>query len=250
MKRILTVFFILSGYLLSGCENASTPPESKSDLTLVETHYIDVSEPSGITLDRSREYLWVVSDTFRRICKLSLTGERLEIISVSTGDLEGITQTDDDRTLFYLSEAERKIVQIDTSGNELDSLFLTSLMHGDPNNGPEGITYKPSTDQFCVINENSPSILLYVNSTGEVDSTVRLSFAIDYSGICMASEDEFWIVSDRSKTLSRVDASGNELFSFDLPDTGIEGVAYDSLSGTIYLVNDPQEMLYIYSYDN
>ena len=62
---------------------------SQSDLKLIKTVKLTISEPSGITVFNN--HLYIVSDENGTIYKTTLDGKVLQKIKTSYSDLEGIT---------------------------------------------------------------------------------------------------------------------------------------------------------------
>lgn len=215
-------------------------------MRLIGIYSLEVPEPSGLTLNTDGTALYTVSDPpDNRVYRLNLDGKVVETLSYVGNDLEGICFDARDGTLWLVEESLYEIVHLDTSGVELGRYAID--FSGSSGSGFEGITLVD--DRFFVLNEAQPGTLLEIDSLFQVVETNTLSFAIDYSGICMNdSTGELMIVSHESQGLYISDNSGEVLRSANLDIDQAEGVDYNAGSNRLYIVSDSEEKLYVYEF--
>ncbi len=242
------VWFLLSAFFLSGCsiDDANGTEADSSELTEVFSARISVPEPSGLSLHINGKSLWTVSDQTAQVYQISLKGQLLKTLSYRGQDLEGISQSPLDGSLWIVEERKREMVQLDTLGNEL-ARHKVSVEVRDENSGLEGIVANPNNDHLFVLNEKMPALFMNVSS----DATVRYSKTIHYvndcSGIAAEANGAFlWMVSDESRTIVKCDTSGSEIESYRIGVDKAEGIAVSRADSLIYIVSDSKQKLYIY----
>jgi len=230
-------------------ENEPVPDNPYFSSTEIVRYYINVSEPSGLSLSADSSFLWTVCDKSRKVYALDFTGEILNSFYVQDPflDLEGIYADPDGLHLWVVNEVSREIIRCDLEGN---ILFRKRLLSGEDNSGLEGICYNPADSVFYLLKEKYPGLLLTLNSGYDLIKKQSLSFAADYSGMTYSPRyDALWIVSDQSRTLTLFHPDSGMLAEIDLDLDNIEGVAVDEKRGLLFCVSDSQSELYIFSLD-
>jgi uncharacterized protein YjiK len=234
--RTLTITALLA---LMACSSTTNVQPLPMRWELDEQYQLNFPEPSGLTCDKNARVLWSVSDQTGQIYQLSLEGQQLRTLPWKGEDPEGITMVDD--MLFVVEEQSGEIVRIDTSGSEI-SRFLIPNVGAGTNSGLEGIAYNPDSESLLAIREKDPSTWIFLDLFGVEQARQVADFADDYSGVTHAGGSTFWVVSDESKMVFRVDETGNVLESFETRIKKIEGIAV--LNDTLYVVSDSQAELY------
>lgn len=247
---MLTVMF------LSNCvddvskgNDGSTGPK----LSFVASYLIPVSDPSGLVIDMSGDFLWTVSDDpGGHIYKISFSGQLLGVLDTYAGDdLEGITMNPNDGTLWVVEERLRQIVQLTTEGEVLQIIDVP-VEAVNPNDGLEGITWNPNNNHVYVVNEKNPRQFIELDTDFKIVSSVPVNFTgefqlLDMSGLFYDHiRDEIWILSDDSERIVVTDHQLNPLRAFDLGMDKFEGIAVDLNTNRVYLVNDRDNRLYVY----
>ena len=239
---ILSVAFI-------ACNNDKPPMNDdralkETGIKLIDKHKLNVPEPSGLSLSIDGKYLWTVSDDNNTVYKLSLTGDIIKKFVIDVIDLEGITVIDTNR-IAVIAELKRKIILIDTLGNEIFKVRLD--LKGENNSGIEGITYDKNRDHFYVVNEKTPTLLIKLDSELNLINKRNLKIAADLSGLSYDdSTDELWIISDESKLIMICNTEGEVKKKFKINIPQIEGIAVDNRNRLIYIVSDYTETLYVF----
>lgn len=256
MNRLISL--LLTTLFLIGCSSDSENGRSSELLTLISVHPLNIKDPSikdpsGLTLDSSGD-LWTVSDQSGGfVYKITFQGDIIGNLSYRGDDMEGITMNPNDGTLWVAEERLREIVQLDMEGNILKRVDIPVLVVNE-NDGLEGIAIDPVTEHFYIVNEKSPREFIELNKEFEVVRRVPIDFRSnfrldDLSGIFYVSENrEFWIVSDESMRIVVTDFELNPLRSYELGRRKFEGIAVDIRVGRVYLVNDEEDRLYVFSY--
>jgi uncharacterized protein YjiK len=242
--------------------NEPTPGEANrlASLTLIESHTLDVSDPSGLGVDHTGRYLWTVSDDpGGSIYKIDLEGTIVDELRVRGDDMEGITQHPRNRSLFVVEERLREIVQFDTLGNEI-ARYPVDIEVRSQNDGLEGITIDPVTNHIFVANEKNPRVLIELDVLRGIDAQeIRRSSmdlgapedarGFDLSGLFYDETDEvLWLVSDEARAVFVLDRLGRPLAAFDAGQSDLEGIAIIRSKNRIYLVSDELHTMFVYEY--
>lgn len=244
MHSIVLILVLYACGLLA-CGKSGTGDNERRDgpLTLVEEYDVDISEPSGLTIDAAGKRLWTVGDN-ERVYELDLRGQILKVLDYRGRDPEGISYDASDSTLWLVEERRREIVHIDLDGKLLFSRRLE--LEGEANNGLEGIC-RDGDGVLFVLNEKSPGLFIRLKQDRSIDSSEMLEFADDYSGLfCAGQRGVFWIVSDQSEMLYRWDRNSGALKRYELPFSSAEGIAIDAATERIYIVSDRASKLFVF----
>ena len=242
-KLVLIVIVILSNVFFS-CKNEKQISDN-STLILSASYKLNIIEPSGLTLDESSNKLWTVSDENSKIYSISLMGETLDSLTVNGEDLEGVCDSREDNLTVVL-ERTREIVEITKTGKEIKRKAIN--LKGGLNEGLEGIAYNENNDEYFIINEKNPRLLIRLNNEFDELSRDTLKWASDFSGLCYDKvENVLWVISDESKVISKCNLDGSVIqnFKIDLPQ--IEGIAVDVEANKIFIVSDISAYLYVFT---
>jgi len=233
---------------VTACDVNEPPPEiSNPELVLIESIHLNVPEPSGLTLNLDGTALYIVSDPQdNRLYKLSLSGEILDTLSYIGVDLEGVTVDHRDGTLWVVEESLAEMVQIDSSGSELQRVSISGVSDG--SGGLEGITLNSQNNHFYLLKGKSPGVIIELDEFFSEVNYTKIYFAEDYSGVCYDSlNNQLWIVSDQGEKVFQCDLAGNVIEEFSIDVSKAEGIAVDIENNLIYIVSDLNEKLYIYN---
>lgn len=241
----LSVFF--SAFLLLSCAK-----QKESNLILlnpIATYNINIPETSDLCFGSSKEILYTVSDNTAKAYKITTKGKILEELKYIGNDLEGVAYVDN-QFIYVAEERLRRIIKLDLQGNQLNQRDI-AVEKNSENQGLEGISYASFNTHFYIINEMNPGLLIETDRDLNVISSYRLTFADDYSGICVDNDNqELWIVSDLSATVSRCTMKGELIESFRIPVINAEGIAVDTQNNKLYIVSDSKAKLYIFNINN
>ena len=215
----------------------------KAYLELEASYKINVSEPSGLSINDSGTQLYTVSDNTSVVYTLSPTGEVIQTIDFKGSNLEGVS-TYTENKLLLAEESSKKIIVLDMVTGEA-SKHKIKYKNKDKNSGIEGVAFDNNSNTIFIINEKKPGKLIRLRNDFSVLSTHDLNFAADYSGIFYEnSSNQLWIVSDQTKTVNKCNLSGELIESFKIKVAQPEGIAVTD--NHIYVVCDAQAMLYVY----
>jgi uncharacterized protein YjiK len=245
IKKILFLLIITTIPLLLGCSLEETANDSNiGSLKVIDEYYLEVPEPSGLTYDFHSNTLWTVSDPpDNRVYQIDFEGNILATLNYSGDDLEGIEYDPTDSTLWIVEEGEKKLVQINMSGNLLASYNIEVSSGG--NSGLEANCID-SEHNFYLLNEKDPGLFIELYPDFSIKSEIELINCEDYSGMCFdETRDGFWIVSDESQKLFFYSKDNGVGESFNLPFEKAEGVVYISTENRFYIVSDSEQKLYI-----
>ncbi|MCK5591344.1 MAG: SdiA-regulated domain-containing protein, partial [Candidatus Pacebacteria bacterium] len=120
-------------------------------------------------------------------------------------------------------------------------------LKGENNSGIEGITYDKNREEFYVVNEKTPTLLIKLDSELNLINKRNLKIAADLSGLSYDdSTDELWIISDENKLIMICNTEGEVKKKFKINIPQIEGIAVDNRNRLIYIVSDYTETLYVF----
>jgi uncharacterized protein YjiK len=244
-NKIFIIFLI--SILSYSCSKSD---EFKTDIKIlkqIESYSLDIKEPSDLCFGSSTGTLYTVSDNTCKVYKITTTGKIIAELNYTGQDLEGVTFVDN-QNLYIAEERFRQIVKLDLQGNELMRRDIPVEIN-DINSGLEGISYSTFNNHFYILNEKTPGVLIETDQNLNVLDTYTLSFANDYSGICVDNKNnELWIVSDESASVFRCTLKGVVIESYSIAVYNAEGIAVDSENKKIYIVSDSRAKLYIFNY--
>ena len=257
-----------NGFLLP--MNAPTPGEENrlAKLQLRESFELDIEDPSGLGVDHTGNYLWVVSDmSGGSIYKVTKTGRIVEELKVGGHDMESISQHPDNLLLYVAEERRRTIVQYDTLGNKIRSdSVAVDIRHR--NRGLEGLTINPANNHVFVSNKMIPRVLIELDLSKEKGEQQIRFTPIDFGGPSDANgtsddaskglslaglffdceEEVLWVVSDRARAVFVLDHKGRPLAAYDADEYDLEGIAVINKENRIYLASDSNQTLFVFDY--
>ncbi len=248
------------GFLLP--MNQPTPGEANqlAQLNLQEQYTLDIEDPSGLDVDETGDYFWMVSDNpGGSIYKITKTGDIVNVLDVGGEDMEGITQHPNNRLLYVVEERSREIVIFDTSGNEIDR-YKVDVEMTNLNDGLEGITINPENDHIFVVNKRLPRALIEMNVTaGARLDQIRytpMNFGAeeDADGLSLAGlffdnvDGVLWMVSDEARAVFVLDLDGRPLAAYDAFEKDLESIALIRDDNRIYLASDGNHTLFAFEF--
>lgn len=221
----------------------SCDDHKKAHLELEASYKINVSEPSGLSINDSGTELYTVSDKTSVVYTLSPTGEVIQTIDFKGSNLEGVS-TYTENKLLLAEESSKKIIVLDMVTGEA-SKHKIKYKNKDKNSGIEGVAFDDNSNTIFILNEKKPGKLIRLRNDFSVLSTHDLNFAADYSGIFYENfSNQLWIVSDQSKSVNKCTLSGELIKSFKIKVAQPEGIAVTD--NHIYIVCDAKATLYVY----
>jgi uncharacterized protein YjiK len=245
IKYCASLILLVSVLLLhSKCNiNRQEPPE-RHKLLLKNSFTLSVPEPSGLSFTYDKSNLWTVSDQDSTIYLISKKGKTLKSFKVDLEDLEGIAVIDINK-IAVIGERAREIVILDTNGTALQRTKLDLM--GRLNEGIEGICYNVKSNNFFLVNEKRPGLLIITDADFKVKSKTEIKFAKDYSGLSYdLNDNSIWVLSDESKRFFKISEDGTVLNEFQIFIEQPEGLAVDVDNKKVFIVSDKTEKLYEY----
>lgn len=242
LRKILFIFLFS---LVSCSLNEDIQAAGKyTEIEAINSYTLSVPEPSGLSLHTDGKSLWTVSDQTGMVYQISLDGVLLKTLSFRGEDLEGITQSPIDNTLWVVEERLRALVQIDTNGKELSRSEISVEINQD-NCGLEGVVIHPQSGLCYIVNEKQPQLLLRLNAQNQIEKQFALEFSEDCSGITFEENGNYiWLLSDESRLVMKYDLNGNKNAIYSIDIDKAEGIAVNAVDSLIYIVSDSQQELY------
>lgn len=242
----IQVLLLILLIALVSCSCTCQKDDNKQVLNPVASYDIDIPETSDLSFGSSSDILYTVSDNTGKAYKITNKGKVLSALVYTGSDLEGVTMVDN-QYVFVAEERLRRIVKLDLQGNQIGQKDI-SVETNEENQGLEGLAYASFNAHFYIINEINPGLLIETDKDLNQVQSYQLSFADDYSGICVDEiNQELWIVSDLSATVNRCNMQGKLIESFRIPVINAEGIAVDILNNRLYVVSDAKAKLYVFN---
>jgi uncharacterized protein YjiK len=244
MRLFFNLLITIIVFLIFGC--SKDEPVTPADKILQPISEISLSsflsEPSGIVYNSKNNSLFVVSDALKKIFELDLSGNLIRSIDINAGDLEGVTLSLTEDTIFVVEESESKISSFTLTGIKINS--FTKNVATRSSNGLEGITIDNS-GYLYVVNEKSPRYLIKILNEVEV-SRKEIIVVDDLSDICYDPIlDCLWLISDESKKIVKMSKDGILQSEWNIPFNKGEGITFNQ--DKMYIVNDDNSKLYIFN---
>jgi uncharacterized protein YjiK len=213
----------------------------------VATYDLNLPEPSDLCFGLTTDTLYTVSDNSAQVYEINTKGELLSVLPYVGNDLEGICCVNN-KFLYVAEEGLRKITKLDLQGNVIDQKTIP-VEQNDEDNGLEGIAYASFNSHFYILNEKDPGLLMETDTNFNVLNNYPLSFADDYSGICVDNGNKnLWILSDESQTVNKCTMKGEIIESIEIKAKNPEGIAFNPDTKKIYIVSDDKAQLYVFDY--
>ena len=232
---------VLFGVLLLALACGNSIPSSK--IEFVSKTKIVVPETSGLTFYNGS--LFAVSDAKSFLYQMSLVGKLEYKYAVPVNGMEGVAFDEKKKAFVLLSETKRKMTYYSLKDGVGASFKIKGKQNSD-NDGLEGVCFNSKKESLYLLNEAKPKKLLKISSKGKIKKDYDLSFSKDVSGIVYDDVlDVFWILSDASKALYKVDDKGELLQEFPLNIEKPEGIALDN-QRRLYIVSDQTADLFIF----
>jgi len=246
MKIKLLSFALIA--LLCSCDLSESIVGSELQqykIDLIKSVDISVSEPSDLALTKDRKYLYTVSDGTGEIYKLKLNGDLLRTIKLKeTLDLEGICCDPDTNFLWLTEEQNRELLKINLQG---EIVFRKKILDGSDNSGLEGICFGKNNN-LILIKEKNPAWFLELDSAFSIIYQETLEHEPDYAAITWSRKMGKYLMISQQGSKLLFFLPQEELFqSIDLPMNHAEGIAFDEVSNTLYIVDDNEAKLYYFT---
>ncbi|MBA3818362.1 MAG: SdiA-regulated domain-containing protein [Deltaproteobacteria bacterium] len=221
---------------------------SKADGELPKLRQIDrariaVDEPSDLVVAAGR--LYTVSDVHSKIYEVDGDGDVRATIDIEGRDLEALAFDERTGELLVADESRAKIWRIGADGERHDAIELRSAEDG--NSGIEGLAFDAAGHLF-VAKEKDPARIYELDAAGVELARIEIDFADDLSALAWNPADgHLYALSDRERTLYRLDGDLAPDAAWRLPVEHAEGIAFDG--ATLYVVSDSEERLYTFELD-
>lgn len=218
-------------------------------LTPEAVYAVNIPETSDLSFGSSTDILYTVSDRTAKVYKITTQGKVLSELSYTGSDLEGVCYVGN-QFLYVAEERLRTIIKLDLQGNQLEQKAIP-VEKNDENQGIEGISYAIFNQHFYILNEKNPALLIETDENLNVLKSYTLSFANDYSGICVDNvNQQLWIVSDESASITKCTMKGELIESYRIPVSNPEGIAFDPENNEVYVISDTEARLYLFKIKN
>lgn len=149
---------------------------------------------------------------------------------------------------FALSLIIFLIPSCDRDGKHLNSIITSIGVQSISVPEPSGLDITYDRSGFWTVSDENSSIYR-LDSEGNVVQTITID-GFDLEGITVIDEEKIAVVLERSRELLILDNDGNELQRKRLPlegepNSGLEGISYNSENGHFYLLNEKKPSLLI-----
>lgn len=245
IKFIVSAVSVL--FLMNACSKQKN--DNLTLLSALAVYNVNIPETSDLSFGSSPDILYTVSDRTAKVYKITTKGKVLSELSYTGGDLEGVCYAEN-QFLYVAEERLRKIIKLDLQGNQVGEKAIPIEMN-DENQGLEGISYATFNTHFYILNEKNPGLLIETDDNLNVLKSYPLTFASDYSGICVDNvNQQLWIVSDESASVNQCTMKGELIESYRIPVSNPEGIAFNPINNDLYVISDTEARLYLFKINN
>lgn len=247
----ISICVLVPVFLLLAFAGACTKDKADSleMLDQVAVYSVNIPETSDLSFGSSTDILYTVSDRTAKVYKITTQGKVLSELTYTGSDLEGVCYVGN-QFLYVAEERLRTIIKLDLQGNQLEQKSIP-VEKTDENQGLEGISYATFNRHFYILNEKNPGLLIETDENLNVLKSYPLSFAGDYSGICVDNvNQQLWIVSDESASITKCTMKGELIESYRIPVSNPEGIAYNPITNDLYVISDTEARLYLFKINN
>lgn len=215
------------------------------NLKQLASYPMNVPEPSGLFYNSKTNSLFTVSDGNGTVYEINFNGSVLRSFMIPSSDLEGITFSANNDTMYVVEETNRLVSKYLADGRKLSSFSVNVATA--PNNALEGITID-NNNHIIIINEKNPRMILEFIGQKELFRK-EIDYASDLSDIFYErNTNSFWIVSDESQKVIWLSRDFNLIGQWSIPFTKGEGITIHN--NKIYIVNDATNTLYEFEKPN
>lgn len=246
MKMILCNGFLCWLLVLISCD----VQERQAELKRIAKYKLEIAEPSSLCYSYSTGYFVIACDKTDRVYFTARDGKVIRYFDTKAKDAEGAVQLKSDSSIWLVDERKREALHYTSDGDYIDEAEIP-VEERKSNHGPEGITFNPEKQEFYIVNEQQPRMLLLLDLNMKLKEAIPLDFARDFSDLFYEEEsNSLWLLSELSKRLYQCDLRGNlkKTYRFDM--NGAEGVVVDSKNKMVYLVSDGNQALYEYQLED
>jgi uncharacterized protein YjiK len=218
---------------------------------------LGVAEPSGVAFHPQTGHLFVIGDD-GKIAELDTSGKSLRSLALP-GNLEDVAVHAPSGDLVVLSELNSELILYDPAGHRekkrwrLDKTAVVGRAGADPNQGFEGLTFRPDASQpgggvFYLTHQRSPAMVVAIaldpsRAAGALGADVvrgrwELSGYEDLTAITYVAElDRLLVLSDAQDVLIVMRTDGGVERDVTVPGRQQEGVSVDG-QGNIWIADD------------
>lgn len=246
MKKIFTIILLL---VTISCQR-NQPGDSIADPTVTSLKQLayyqtSVPEPSGLCYNSKTNSLFTVSDGNGTVYEINFTGKILQSFMIPSSDLEGITFSANNDTMYVVEETDRLVSKYFPDGRKISSFTVDVATAS--NSALEGITID-NNNHIIVINEKKPCMILEFIGQKEI-LRKEINYVIDLSDIFYEkSTNTFWIVSDESQKVIQLSRNFSLIGQWGISFKKGEGITI--VNNKIYIVNDSNGILYEFERPN
>ncbi len=241
---ILLLIFVFTYCKRNEPDGNIVTPQDPNALAVVQEISLptEITEPSGIYYNSSTNSLFIVSDSDPNLFEVNFNGQLLSRLNLDGVDMEGVTFSANNDTIFVVEETAQKVTKFTKNGMRLLSFPVNVATNS--KHALEGLTIDNQNHLF-VINEKEPTLLNeFVNNT--LIYQKNIDYSLDISDICYDYvENCLWVLSDESGSIVKIDKKGNLLKTYKLPFTKGEGITI--VGNKFYIVNDSNAKMYVFN---
>ncbi|GCD77053.1 hypothetical protein JCM31826_05350 [Thermaurantimonas aggregans] len=233
--RIAVALFVLS--------IASAYPQKikKTKIAPYMSHYIEVSEPSGLVYYPNNNSLFIVSDN-GDLFETTLDGKILRQAHYEGVDFEAVTFVNG--LLYVVEERHRNVLVFDPK--ELKLLHTFHIPYsGGRNKGFESIAYIPDSRKFILITEKDPVYVMEFDTAFRPLNVYRFEAARDISSATYF-EGFLYLLSDEDRTIFQLSPKDYSIVqAWKVPIINPEGIMFLP-DRSLRIVSDDREKLYYF----
>jgi uncharacterized protein YjiK len=203
-------------------------------------HHLKIGEPSDVCIDDKDESLFIVSDE-GELFKTDKKGNVLLKSKFKGNDFEGVC-TKGNR-VYVSDESSRKIHEFDASTLEHIS-SKNIVLDEELNAGFESITFNTKTNQFILISEKRPNVMVFCDENFKIINEITLNITSDISAATYFNQ-KLYVLSDEEHCIIELNDENKEVKRYSVNIINPEGICFDA-QGNLIIVSDNMESIFFY----
>ncbi|MFN4300006.1 MAG: SdiA-regulated domain-containing protein [Thermaurantimonas sp.] len=209
------------------------------------SHYIEVSEPSGLVYYSNNNSLFIVSDD-GDLFETTLDGKILRKAPYEGVDFEAVTVVND--LIYVVEERHRNVLVFDPKDLKLLRTYHIPYSGG-RNKGFESIAYIPDSRKFILVTEKDPVYIVELDTAFRQLNIQRFEAARDISSATYF-EGFLYLLSDEDRTIFQLSPKDYSIIqAWRVPIINPEGIMFLP-DRSLRIISDDREKLYYFKNPN
>jgi uncharacterized protein YjiK len=233
-KILLTVVAGIAATTLSAQERIKLKPTEKK--------FVQVKEPSDISLSPDQKFFFIVSDD-GMLVKTDLDFKPVQSATKELYDPEAVYV--DDSYVYVVEERTRNLLLFDI--NTLEVVRIRNYPYnGGRNKGYEAFTLNVAKDKFIMLTEKEPIWLFELDKQLNIENQIEFIYRGDISAATY-HQNKLWFLSDENMEVLQINPNNYQIEKiYSIPVINPEGLAFLP-DGRLVVVSDDMQKAYYFN---